>query len=172
MFLLENLDTRIYTAHEKVSSYRQRGVQTKITKTVMDESGENKIRKIVDERCGFLNYAQRAHIINQVLEKRKEIISRFGPHFNISIGEIREACEKITAFYMAPEIKSGLEEIMKRKGSRYLLPSPNDVKLLAECCFIRNSENKKVILLTDDSHFTGFSSRIKKEFDIEIDSVV
>ncbi len=171
LFLLENVDSRIAITHEKISSYRQRGIQTKMTKTILNEFDENKVRKIVDEKCYFLNFAQRMHIIKQILKKKKEIISRFGSCFNIGPDDIKEMLESITAFYMSPDIKQKLEEVKERKRSRYLLPSPNDMTILAECCFIKNLKRERTILLTDDAHFTAFSYEIKKRFDIGIDPI-
>ncbi len=171
LFLLENIDSRITIAHDKISNYRQKGVQTKMTKTILNEFDRNKIRTIVDEKCYFLNYAQRMHVINQILKKKKEIISRFEPHFDIAPDDTREMLGNVIAFYTNPDIKQKLEEIKKRKRSRHTLPSPNDRIILAECCFIKKLKKKKIILLTDDAHFTAFSSEIKKKFNIEIDSI-
>jgi len=155
-FFLENMDSRISIAHEKVSGYRQKGVPVKITGTVLKESEFSKIRMVVQKKYGFLIYLQRKLLLDQILSKRMEIISRIEPHFEINEDDIRETYKSIVSFYASPDIRKELEEIKKKKESAYLMPSESDIRLLAECCFIRDKESKEVILITDDSHFTEF----------------
>ncbi len=171
IFSLESMDSRVSAAHEKVSGYRQKGIPVRITGTVIEESGNRKIWMIIDRKCGFLNYDQKRLLINQIISRRNEIFSKLAPHYEISLGQIKGAYDSILSFYTSPETKGMLEKIQERKESKYLLPSPNDMNLLAECIHIKESENKRVILLTDDSHFTEFSQEIRERFGIEIESL-
>lgn len=171
-FLMEHVDVRVSRAHDKVAGYRQKGIQVKITKTILDEFNHDKTRKIVDEKCHFLNFAQREFMINQILNKKKEIISRFGQYFVINAEDIRNLLESVTDFYSDPAKEGKLEELRKRKGVKHVLPEPNDRIILAECCFLKNTENKDMILLTDDGHFTEFSQEIKNSFSIAIDAIL
>jgi len=169
---LEHTDSRISSAHEKVSAYRQKGIPVKITGTVMAESGNAKIRIIADKKFGSMNYDQRRFLVNQIITKRDEILSRLKPHYEASPEQIKRLYDDVLSFYTGVETRVNLEKIQERKESKYLLPSPNDMRLLAECAHIKESEGKNVILLTDDSHFTEFSQEIKERFGIEIEALV
>jgi hypothetical protein len=71
-----------------------------------------------------------------------------------------------------PGKKERLEELKRKKRAAYLLPEPNDIKILAECCYLKDSENKRMVFLTDDAHFTEFSQEIKNSLDIEVDAIL
>jgi hypothetical protein len=170
-FLLDNIDSRISIAHNKISSYRQQGIEIAVIKAVAEEFTERKAREIIDGKCQSLKYSQRMHIINQVLEKRSEILQKFGQYTPAEKVEMSLLQNEVSAFYSSAENRPVLEEIMKRKQSRHLMPSPNDIKLLAGCCAAKRDGFARVILLSDDSHFTGFSPKIMEKFGVEIEGL-
>ena len=171
MFHLENVDTRIYTAHNKFSHYRQQGIEVKTTTTILKEFDQNKIRKIVDEKFHFFNFAQRMHIIKQIWKKRSEIISKISPPINADTRDVREIFEEVKKFYSEPDKEQKLIEISNQKKRRNTLPETNDMIILSECHFTKKTRKIKVILLTNDSDFTEFCAEIKSRFDIEIDPI-
>lgn len=171
-FLLEHVDVRVSVTHDKLVGYRQKGIPLKTTKTILDEFNHDKTRRITDEKCHFLNFAQREFLIRQILKEKEKIISKFSPYFNIKTSDIRDLLKNVTDFYQDPKKKDRLEKLRKRKGVTYFLPEPNDKTILAECCHLKGSERKDITLLTDDGHFTEFSREIKNDFDIEIDAIL
>lgn len=170
-FLLESTDSRISQTHEKVSSYRQKGVQTVITKTVLSEFGSDKVRRIVDEKCHFLNYAQRAFVIHKVLKKRDEILLRFASR-DIPREELKEFFEKVMVFYKDPKKGLILEELSRKKGRGDILPEYGDRIILSECCWLKDKEKKEIIFITDDGDFIEFAKDIQNTFGVRVESIL
>jgi hypothetical protein len=170
-FSLENLDSRVGTAHAKVSKYRQKGIRVSCTMTILNEFNHNTIRKAVDSKCYSLNYAMKDFIIRNVLKKRDEIISKLSPCFDVKFENIKDLHRDAESFYSDPDKKEKLHTLMEKKKISNILPGRHDIIIIAECNFISKSENKSVILLTNDGHFTEFSDEIKNKFNIDIDPI-
>lgn len=171
MFSLENVDSRVTSAHERFSSCRQRGIETRTTKTALREFNKRAVRRIIDQRCGFLNFAHRAHIIGQVLKKRKDVLSKLLPHISFTESELAGVIKEVTDFYSEPDKKEKLEELSRKKRRKSLLPEPNDIRILSECILLKRKESRNITLLTDDGDFTHFTKEIKERFGVGIDRV-
>lgn len=166
---LNHWDSRIEAAHEKISNYRQKQIDIRITKTVENEFS-NALLRVLDEFSGTrdLRPVQKLFLSNKVSSRRLNIISKLKP---IDVNYDQRIFKNVEDFYVKlSKTDDRLERIRIEKGRKDILPEDGDRRLLMEAIVLKNS-GKDMTILTSDSDFLEFTREIFDTFRIKIESI-